>query len=49
MSGNSQHRGRIQAQGDGLEESEAWASEKPPTWEEGLNFIEKLKIISYEN
>ena len=43
MSDTPQHRGRIQAQGDGLEESEAWASEKPPTWEEGLNFIEKLK------
>jgi len=37
------HRGRIQAQGDGLEESEAWSSENPPTWKEDLNLLEKLK------
>ena len=37
------HRGRIQAQGGGIEESESWAKEIPPTWEEGLEKLEKLK------
>jgi len=43
MSDAPKHRGRIQAQGDGLEESEAWSSENPPTWQEGLILLEKLK------
>lgn len=37
------HRGRIQAQGGGLEESEKWARDTPPSWEEGLEIVEKLK------
>lgn len=43
MSNSPKHRGRIQAQGDGLEESEAWATESPPTWQEGLSLLSKLK------
>lgn len=38
-----QHRGRIQAQGGNLEESEAWSQDKPLTLEEGLILLEKLK------
>jgi len=38
-----QHRGRIQAQGGNLEESEAWWQDKPLTLEEGLILLEKLK------
>ena len=37
------HRGRIQAQGENLEASEAWAQNKAPTVEEGLSMLEKLK------
>jgi hypothetical protein len=37
------HRGRIQAQVEKLEASEAWAQNKPPTVEEGLGMLEKLK------
>lgn len=37
------HRGRIQAQGKKLEESEAWAQNEPPTIEEGLDMVENLK------
>ncbi len=37
------HRGRIQAQGKILEESEAWSQENPPTVEEGLEMLIKLK------
>ncbi len=37
------HRGRIQAQGENLEESEAWAKNQPITEREGLNLLEQLK------
>lgn len=37
------HRGRIQAQGDKLEESESWAQNEPLTKKEGLSLLEKLK------
>jgi hypothetical protein len=37
------HRGRIQAQGGGVEESESWAQDTPPTVEEALEFLENLK------
>jgi len=37
------HRGRIQAQSDNVEESEAWAQEKPPTWQEGIEMLNKLE------
>ena len=38
-----ENRGRIQAQGDKLEESESWAQKKPLTKKEGLELLEKLK------
>jgi len=37
------HRGRIQAQGEDLEESESWAADTPPTWQEGIEMINKLE------
>lgn len=37
------HRGRIQAQGEDLEESESWAQSEPPTKKEGLQMLENLK------
>ena len=37
------HRGRIQAQGGGIEQSVAWMQEIPPTREEGLNMIDSLE------
>lgn len=37
------HRGRIQAQGKNLEESEAWSQNEPPTVRQGLEMIEKLE------
>jgi hypothetical protein len=37
------HRGRIQAQGGGLEASENWAQNEPLTGEEGLSLLQKLK------
>ena len=36
------HRGRIQAQGGGLEESVAWSRATPPTVTEGLTMIDQL-------
>ncbi len=36
------HRGRIQAQGEKLEESEFWAQEEPPTKTDGLNMLQQL-------
>ena len=36
------HRGRLQAQGENLEESEIWAQEEPPTKTDGLNMLQKL-------
>jgi hypothetical protein len=38
-----EHRGRFQAQGSGLEESESWSKDKPLTKEEGLELLNKLK------
>mgnify|MGYP001607269047 CR=1 FL=1 len=37
------HRGRLQAQSDSLEESEPWAQDEPPTWQEGVSLLGKLK------
>lgn len=44
------HRGRIQAQGENLEASEAWSKNQPPTKKEGLTMLNKLrnKIPKYE-
>lgn len=36
------HRGRIQAQGGGFEDSESWSQEDPPTSDEGLTFLQRL-------
>lgn len=38
----SKHRGRVQAQGNKLEASEAWSQDTPPTVEDGLNFLQQL-------
>ena len=38
-----QHRGRIQAQGGKLEESESWAQDEPLNLEDGLALLETLK------
>lgn len=38
-----EHRGRIQAQGGGLEESESWSSSTLPTKQEGLDLIDQLE------
>jgi hypothetical protein len=37
------HRGRIQAQGGGLEASETWNQEEPLTKQEGTGLLERLK------
>ena len=37
------HRGRIQAQGKNLEESESWSQDKPLTKDKGLEILEKLE------
>lgn len=37
------HRGRIQAQGGGLQESVSWSRPTPPTVEDGLRFVEQLE------
>ena len=37
------HRGRLQAQGDGLEASECWNQEEPLTKEKGLSLLERLR------
>lgn len=37
------HRGRIQAQGENLEVSEAWSQNNPPTKKDGLEMLDKLK------
>ncbi len=37
------NRGRIQAQGDGCEESESWAQKNIPTKQDGYDKITKLK------
>jgi hypothetical protein len=38
-----QHRGRIQAQGGGTEQSVPWARNTPPTESEMLNFCDELE------
>ncbi len=44
------HRGRIQAQGENLEASEAWSQDEPPKKKEGLTMLEILrnKIPKFE-
>lgn len=37
------HRGRIQAQGGGLEKSESWAQDEPLTVEDALDILNRLK------
>lgn len=37
------HRGRIQAQGGGLEESESWARATPPTFSDIMGLIDRLE------
>ncbi len=37
------NRGRIQAQGENLEQSESWAQDEPPTKKDGLSMLDKLK------
>ncbi|RLD57325.1 MAG: hypothetical protein DRJ05_09890 [Bacteroidetes bacterium] len=37
------HRGRIQAQGENLEASEAWSKDDMPTKNDGLEMLDKLK------
>ena len=36
------HRGRIQAQGEKLEESESWSQDEPPTGRDGLEMLKRL-------
>lgn len=36
------NRGRVQAQGGGIEESVSWAQENPPTGDEGHGNLEQL-------
>lgn len=38
-----EHRGRWQAQGDGLEASKSWAQDEPLSKEDGLNLLNELK------
>jgi len=40
---NFEHRGRVQAQGEKLEKSETWTQNNPPTKNEGVQIVEKLK------
>ena len=37
------HRGRLQAQGENLEASEAWSQEEPLTKEKGIELLNDLK------
>jgi hypothetical protein len=37
------HRGRVQAQGGGTEESESWAESRPPTVTQVLAFVDLLE------
>jgi len=39
---NAKHRGRIQAQGGGLEKSESWSQDKPLSTTQGLSLLERL-------
>lgn len=38
-----EHRGRIQAQGGGLEASESWSQDKPLTADKGRSLLQRLK------
>ena len=40
---SKKHRGRIQAQGEGLEKSVSWSQDEPLSKKEGLNLLERLK------
>lgn len=40
---SNKHRGRVQAQGGGLEKSESWSQDEPLTKAEGLSLLDKLK------
>lgn len=39
---SKKHRGRIQAQGEGVEKSVSWSQDEPLTKEEGLSLLERL-------
>ncbi len=39
------HRGRIQAQGDGVEKSVSWAQDEPLSKEDGLSLLAKLRAM----
>ena len=43
MAKKKAHRGRIQAQGGGLEASESWHQEEPLTKQKGLSLLQRLK------
>jgi hypothetical protein len=43
MAEKKNHRGRFQAQGGGLEESEAWGQDEPLTKDDGLSLLARLK------
>lgn len=39
---SKKHRGRFQAQGEGIEKSESWAQDEPISKIDGLSLLEKL-------
>ena len=41
--GKKEHRGKIQAQSDHLEESVSWAQDIPPNLKQGLGMVKELK------
>ena len=41
------HRGRIQAQGGGLEKSESWSQDKPLSAKQGLSLLARFSIQTY--
>ena len=43
MADKKKHRGRIQAQGGGLEESETWQQAEPLSKKDGLYLLDKLR------
>lgn len=42
---SKKHRGRIQAQGEGVEKSVSWAQDEPLTKAEGLSLLDRLKKL----
>lgn len=42
MADSTEHRGRVQAQGGGTEESVPWAQSSPPTASDGHRMLEEL-------